>query len=223
MKKLGRFMGWCSAKGTRALTLGALAMVFSVTDARADLDSGLGFDLGFNLGIASYRASVQQTGYAEEALGHAQIAADQLSKRGLVARTSVLGRVRAHADLHAGLVRVRQEYEIEIRGRSNGAANAYRLGLLLGLAEAQCLSPVWGKPDGAWKFAHDALEQVETLLAQSGLSELKFDRSLLSAALDNTNSYQRSPGDAYLKVKALRESYRDVVMTSAATRSRKLR
>ena len=101
-----------------------------------------------------------------------------------------------------------------VRSQSNNAANAYVFGLLLGLAEAQCTSPVFSKQDGAWKYAHAGLREAQTLMSTSSLSKLNFNKALMADALTNTNSFLRSRKDAYDKVVRLRKACGDTVRVS---------
>jgi len=172
------------------------------------------FDMGWCLGVASYQASVNQVGLANTAIGTCTAPVTRLIETGVLGRTSIFANVQSFPDLHAGLVSWRERYEIEIRRKSNNAANAYRLGLLAGLAEGQCTSPVWGGADGAWRYANDALKQAQTLIATSSLSRLRFDRQLMNDALYYTGSFFRARADAYRRVVALKGSYRNVVLVS---------
>jgi hypothetical protein len=192
----------------------AAAILLWPCEARAGQNAANAFDMGLNLGFASYQASVNERQFAKIAINDAQVAADRLADRGFLDKTNILQKVQAFSNMHDRLVTLRSQYEDAIRQRSNKYANAYRLGLLIGLAEAQCTSPVFGKQDGAWKYAHHALNLARELIRTSGLSKLKFNPQLLQEARNFTNSFQRNREDAYRRVADLRWAYRDVVLVS---------
>ncbi len=183
------------------------------------------FDMGLYLGFASYQASVKQTALANSAIGSAQTAADQLAESKLLPTTvdvhgqlmarSISARLNARS-LHDDLVKVRRQYETEIRQRSNNAANAFRLGLLLGLAEAQCTSPKW---NDSKMYARTALKEADTLIKNSNLSKLNFNHKMLEDTFNSASNQPWPPRlsvreEAYEKAVALRKAYRDVVLVS---------
>lgn len=184
-------------------------------EAKADLSAGYAFDTGLHLGYASYQASERQTQLTRNAIRNAQAALDNLVEimpaifvpRG---KPNIWSLTRGD---HDKLARERQSYETSIRRVNNTMANVYRLGLLIGLAEAQCTSSRWGS---AQEFAHSALVQIEELIGINGdgVSGLDFNRQLLEDAMYQTSRSTSNRNNAYQRVKTLRESYRNVVIVS---------
>jgi hypothetical protein len=174
------------------------------------------FDMGLYLGFASYQASWKQTSPAYSAIRDAQTAADRLAESNLLPKTTIASKLKA-SSLHNDLVKVRGEYEIKIRQRSNNAANAYRLGLLLGLAEAQCTSPKW---NDSKTHALIALKEADTLIKNSSLSKLNFNHKMLEDTFKSASNQAWPPRlslreEAYENAVALRKAYRDVVLVSS--------
>jgi hypothetical protein len=220
-------------RGLAKVTIGCLAVLSSAQNARADLKSALGFDMGLNMGFASYQASRKQPNdqawndhkraFIDPSLRDAQIALDQLVKNGVIEHSNVIAKTASaygFPALHDCLARVRGEYEYEIRARSNAVANAYRLGLLLALAEGQSTAPNWW--DGPSGLAQKALTEAKGLIGTSSLSEIRFDQGLFQQAVDETNS-RTAKGDPHAKMLDLRESWRDAVLVAgSASRSKRL-
>jgi hypothetical protein len=182
--------------------------------------------MGWCLGVASYQAAVGEEALAYNAIVDcAQPNATRLKLRGFVREDDIVKQIQSMCcaenllaqDLHQALVLVRGWYQSEL-GPSNVPTNrsdAYRLGLFIGLAEAQCTSPVFNDVAGAWFFAHDALDKARTLIATSGrLSQVGFDRSLLTGALNATDRSTSRRELAYDTVVKLRNSYGEAVTVS---------
>jgi hypothetical protein len=210
-------------KATLYIALSLALILGNSGFARAGQNVAYAFDMGWYLGVASYQASSipvdpGYSGPAAEltaALGNIRNARDVANKLQLV---GILGPHNVESDITFGTVVKlpnslevwREKYEQEMRQRSRHAANAYKLGLLIGLAEGQCTSSVAGS---AW-YANDALMQARNFMATSQLSTLSFDRQLLNSAISLTAGLDVC-GSAYPKVVGMRTAYRTVLLFSS--------
>lgn len=183
-------------------------------------NSANAFDMGWCLGIASYQASMFKYHLAESAVSNAQTAANKLTNSGvnrltnsgLLHKINIWSDVSPPGDLHDNLVKMRNQYESRIRQKSNNAANAYRLGLLIGLAEGQCSSKNnWGSSQ---KYAHDALKQVNALIRTGSLANLKFNYTLVNIAIHRTSTSEKTWESAYAEVVEMRKAYRQTILVS---------
>ena len=171
------------------------------------------YSMGVGLGFASYQASVRQMVLAENAIKGAQHEANELSNAKLLGKVDILKDARVTPKMHDNLVNARQKYERSIRQKSNAGGNAYKLGLFLGLAEAQCTSPHW---EEAKTHAREALRGADQLIKSSGLSKLAFDHKLLEDTfnLASNTPFPHAKEDALKKARKLRQSYGDVILVS---------
>ncbi|HEV3383650.1 MAG TPA: hypothetical protein VG097_02480 [Gemmata sp.] len=169
------------------------------------------YDIGVGLGFASFQSSVGQQDLAWAALESAQPSVHSLVVTYHLLDQNLLDSIYGpNPTALAHLVQVRQDVETNLRDHSNDAANAYRLGLLVALAEGQSTSGDWL---ASYALAHDALQQANSLI-QGYLKNVPFDNNLMTKSLYYTNSPQRAPGDAHSFISMMRISYREQVLLS---------
>ncbi|SRR6266446_1360910 len=141
------------------------------------------FDLGVNLGIASYQASVQQIPLAVQGLTSALPLADALRAAGFNIDTGRLNSLinGPPANLHDAIVSLREDYEGTFRPFAPSISALYVGGLLIGIAEGQASGPF---PDQARAIARDSLLRADQkMFHDADLRASGFDPTILFTAI----------------------------------------
>ncbi len=153
------------------------------------------YSLGVELGLASFQFSVKQNNLANQAIADGQVWANFLADRHVLHKgDSIQQRIKSFANLAPAdaIVRVRQNYEAEIRHFSNTAGNTYVLGLVVAIAEGQATSVDWstGLSSGGKAIAKDCIFHARDILVQNliPITGQIFDLGLLDKALKQTGS-----------------------------------
>jgi len=166
---------------------------------------------GYNMGMASFNASVKKDSTANSYLDDAQHFADTMASNLGVSIENIKSAHSGYSGhaLHDKIASSRTTYKNKIAGKSQIAAESYRLGLFIGLAYGQTRSPQWGclgsLPSGChggrW-FSNNALKSVQNIVKAS-FSGVPFDKGLLTLALQATedtpvNAYNQSGARAHI-------------------------
>jgi hypothetical protein len=166
------------------------------------------YDIGVGAGLASFQASVEQNSLAAQALRDVQGAVEILANAGRFSSRDLLAEVQARGLSQSTLEQFREELETEISSHSIDSANAYRLGLVIAIAEGQTTSPDWQR---ACEISHDGLHSVERITREN-FPDITFNNNLLQNALMQTENFARSRSDAHNAVLNLRLDYRDTIL-----------
>jgi hypothetical protein len=163
------------------------------------------YDLGVGLGIAAFQASVGANPYAKNAANNTLVARRRLVGYHYIAQSysdsvDAITIAEITPDTFTPLTTTAL---VSIEIHSMSAGSAFRLGLLLGVAE--------GQATGYWHqsayIAHTQLTQASDLMKQQ-FPKVYFEPGLLENALKLTQTYEERQSDAYAAITALRSSCR---------------